>query len=638
MRHVKGLYAELFEIGRTRLPERRPDWALSTSDLHDIYPAFGFWKQVDADPKFSVPVDPEDWLFPYYRVQPHEIQGLATWSTLVMSDGGVGGIWSKVLDECPCNSNDSLGQWRQRLVQCLYSQVTKVTVERNLDLEIQHLLSTSGTTSLTTGSDETNEVEEYEDKEVYESEESSYEEGGCDGEDWEHQPGWQELEGHDESQPSASLSPRVSIDNEINRVEYAGGREESLAKRGEGQNNGSYEREERIGPETTSSKNNLEVQPGNEYQEALEALAVGLFRGDMNRAATYLENGGLKEQTHRFGSLKNRPSETPINIPKTKKSRSYSHTEDFKAGPSGLPPRKAKYHDKSTSPRTRESSEGSSSYTSPPSTICDPLGALHKRKRLPELEDPDQQRASKKAKSKVGAWAQSHPRARNFSSKSSNRAQAKPQIKTTSHHLASIVTPSGTSQARVPTSAYQAPTSTTPNSQPNDDAQTRPAAQNDDDEKFEGSVWCKKEGRALYNLVKTRREFEQVHDLDPLKDVKFWSLMSDRLARQNITRSGSACKNFWGRIGRGHFDYEERINPKNPGQKVTSAQLSKKEKQVKKTEEAKQKARQQGSPRLENEMQEQVLEGSEEDGEYEGQYEGSEQNEQYEGIGSMYPD
>jgi hypothetical protein len=647
---AKKLYAELFEIGRTRLPERRPDWALSTGELHDLYPAFGFLKRGGPDPNFLIPVDPENWLFPHYRVLPQDIQGLATWSELTMNDGGVGGIWCKLLNECPYKPNDDLVYWRQRLVECLQRHVTEIAAQSwgNLGLERQNALSSSRLSSVATGDEEANEGEELEGEEAYESG------------DWEYESEMQELEAGDEqgeSQPSASL--RVLTNNEINSVEHAGEVQESVDEPA-GEEEGDVRvaekenaTEEQVAKKATCSEGHLEAQTDDDFQETVRAVAIALFRGDMNRAATYLGKGGLVEQTQRFGGLNNRPSTAPMKGLGTKRSRPSFYAEDFGAGPSAPPPKRAEHHDGSTSPAARESFHCSSYGTSSPPTMRDLIGASNKRKRSAELEDPEEQRSSKKGKRKAGTRAQSSEKESNYFDKSVNEAQAKLPAKLSRHTVASSVTPSGASQAQIPNSAHRARTGTTPNSLLNGDAQTRPPAlashhvpavpaQNNNKEKFAGSSWYKNEGRALYHLVKAQRDSEQAENRTPLKDVKFWNLMSDRLRAQGINRSGSACKNFWGRIGRGYFDYEERIKPKNPNQKVTSAQLSKKEKQAKKAEEEKQKARQQKSARFENEMQGQTLEDGEEDGQYEesdhyeeseqyeedGQYEESEQYEQ----------
>ena len=86
----------------------------------------------------------------------------------------------------------------------------------------------------------------------------------------------------------------------------------------------------------------------------------------------------------------------------------------------------------------------------------------------------------------------------------------------------------------------------------------------------------------MYSLLKARREYEMAHNTgkaDQLRDVRLWDSMSAKLKAQNIVRTRGGCKMFWSRYGRANFGYEERINPKNPGQLVSSAQISKKDKE-----------------------------------------------------------
>jgi hypothetical protein len=127
---VKELYAELSEAGKARLPSRKPDWACSTKELYDLYPAFGFWQRgVITNSSFLVPVNLDNWLFPRNSVTPDHIWGLARWAGFNMSDGRAEAIWWKLIRECPRSEAESIGTWRERLWVFLRHYVAKAAAE-----------------------------------------------------------------------------------------------------------------------------------------------------------------------------------------------------------------------------------------------------------------------------------------------------------------------------------------------------------------------------------------------------------------------------------------------------------------------------------------------------------------------------
>jgi hypothetical protein len=135
---VKELYAELFQAGKARLPSRKPDWACSTKELYEIYPAFGFWMRgAITDPSFLVPVNLDNWLFPRNTVTPEHIWGLAKWAGFTMSDGGAKAIWWKVIRECPRLAEESIGTWRERLWEWLEKFVAEAAAQHREEMELK---------------------------------------------------------------------------------------------------------------------------------------------------------------------------------------------------------------------------------------------------------------------------------------------------------------------------------------------------------------------------------------------------------------------------------------------------------------------------------------------------------------------
>ena len=87
------------------------------------------------------------------------------------------------------------------------------------------------------------------------------------------------------------------------------------------------------------------------------------------------------------------------------------------------------------------------------------------------------------------------------------------------------------------------------------------------------------EYKALHQLLKDRRGLERQQSLSPLRDVPFWTLMSQGMNKYGFDRSVNSCRMFWNRFGRAWSGFEERVNP--TGSLVTSAQGPKKAKRTK---------------------------------------------------------
>jgi len=111
-------------------------------------------------------------------------------------------------------------------------------------------------------------------------------------------------------------------------------------------------------------------------------------------------------------------------------------------------------------------------------------------------------------------------------------------------------------------------------------------------ERFPGSTWFMSEANTLYRLLQEQRDLEKKGKLAPLRDAKLWKVLSAKLnAATGGNRTDNACKNFWNRYGRKHYDCEERGDTKRSDSKVTSAQSSKKEQQPKQETEIRNKAK-----------------------------------------------
>jgi hypothetical protein len=86
------------------------------------------------------------------------------------------------------------------------------------------------------------------------------------------------------------------------------------------------------------------------------------------------------------------------------------------------------------------------------------------------------------------------------------------------------------------------------------------------------AAWNDTEYDGLHKLLMEQRAHEKATNQKLLRDVKLWSLMSDRLKEfHNIERSPASCRAFWSRDGRTRSKFDERANP-NPNMLATCLQ------------------------------------------------------------------
>lgn len=90
--------------------------------------------------------------------------------------------------------------------------------------------------------------------------------------------------------------------------------------------------------------------------------------------------------------------------------------------------------------------------------------------------------------------------------------------------------------------------------------------------KGKNAAWNDTEYDGLHKLLMEQRAHEKATNQKLLRDVKLWSLMSDRLKEfHNIERSPASCRAFWSRDGRTRSKFDERANP-NPNMLATCLQ------------------------------------------------------------------
>jgi hypothetical protein len=89
-----------------------------------------------------------------------------------------------------------------------------------------------------------------------------------------------------------------------------------------------------------------------------------------------------------------------------------------------------------------------------------------------------------------------------------------------------------------------------------------------------GGSWSDEEHAAIEHALRELRANEASRGITGTKgirDVALWSHISTELEGHSVTRSPSACKNYWSRYGRVRSGFDERAIP-IPGQLATSLQ------------------------------------------------------------------
>jgi hypothetical protein len=93
--------------------------------------------------------------------------------------------------------------------------------------------------------------------------------------------------------------------------------------------------------------------------------------------------------------------------------------------------------------------------------------------------------------------------------------------------------------------------------------------------KIKSSGWSPREHETLFQSLKELRDSEKVNNIEsPLRDMKLWTTMSERLKYYDIFRTPNGCRLYWGRYGRIGSQFDERAEP-NPHMLATSVQRTK---------------------------------------------------------------
>ncbi len=87
--------------------------------------------------------------------------------------------------------------------------------------------------------------------------------------------------------------------------------------------------------------------------------------------------------------------------------------------------------------------------------------------------------------------------------------------------------------------------------------------------------WTEEEDRALYEVIRARRDHETASGAPALQDVAMWRHCSEELARRGVDRSVFGCKNQWNRVTRNKYNLDDRARARNPSM-TTSVQRSRK--------------------------------------------------------------
>jgi hypothetical protein len=328
------------------------------------------------------------------------------------------------------------------------------------------------------------------------------------------------------------------------------------------------------------------VQPqptGSDNADQIKDIALALFDGNQRKAAAWLKSQGQFENEAYW-------------------SRSNSSTKDSGTGPShgALPPSTLsttyKSMDNSNKRKTTAgldddldvdiyqppSKKGKGMFSHFPKSPAQGLGDLdasHKRKKTAGLDDDHDvdiyQPPSKKGKGTFGGFT------------------------------------------KLPAEGFGGANSGPGAKQSTKKARRAPAASQNTAEAIGKSVWLKSEGDELNRLLRARRDFERTHSIKPMLDEPLWELLSKQLqqvTRKEKPRTHSACKNFWNRYGRFHYDRDERGDKKRSESKVTSAQSStkvQKAKQHTKTAKSKSKSKSKTETKTETKQEEQESEAEE---------------------------
>jgi len=478
-------------------------------------------------------------------VQPHDIDGLANFAQAITQPSS-SGCWGRARCECPLKPTDTFEESQERIFNCLWRQLA-ADMDAGID-EDSSFCSAD---------------EAYNSQEIYDSDFSEIESGGDEYDEAREDEYEEEYEAGQEQEEILSGQADVEArrdDKAFTPKARSNGK--SGPYRWELENDNNLDEEE--AKSTTSPEKGAAESEASIDDDQLKNIADGMFRGNMARAIKYVEKEKRKANNKTSSSQPN--SNTTKNFGAVGAHSSVGQSNDFNTSASTSLP----------SMRTLSSLHDTSS-DSNLSSMHRTSDATDKRKRAPDfghdLDDEDDYNPPSKNKDKSGDFARSSTET----------------ISKTNSGLGTQV--------------------------PRKKPRQAPAESHDAVQKIPQSTWPTSQADTLHRLLQAHRASEKANNVNPSYDMRLWDPLAIQLNRAinrapgEKPRTGNACKNFWNRYGREHYNFDERSDTKRSDSKVTSTQSSKKVLKAKQQTKTKRKVKQEHDANDEEEFAESEGEG-----------------------------